>query len=513
MRGTQLQRWFTLASAITLTGLASLAHADPFVDKVNELYKPVPADRRSETLLFPALAKSTEAPAVVRGRLNAALLPASRPSFKDAAAWAQAEPQKAVLAALAKATTEQDWKKAFALAQPYGFDGVDPDLVTAGLYTELGDPPTLLGAQFLYMRFMDRLESLAHVEATRLAADGKTKEALDVLFHLLLVGRQMVDRAFLAEKRWGTASMVLTLERMRDIAYTDAKAATPSLNADHLRDLIARIRDRAGILGVDRIDLPRADRLGAEQMIARVFTPGGGPRPEAFAPVLGRARSAERPLRVWSETGRWEVLGRMHAGEADTKRQLDALFIDWQRRWSLPPSDPALRLTSEYEKLDRVRFAAVDQLVGQVGSLFGDRLHLQAEIAATRTALGLAGFVLLNKTFPPSISAIRPALINQLDSDPFERDKRIPEMFIPGRRANDTTKTHDISIFPGGGQPNFSVTVSDDTFVVYLVGPDGSPNGARRATQMVDDPRGDYLVWPPVLSLLRAHLSDTNKLP
>jgi hypothetical protein len=513
MLRTWIRNGAVVSALSVLAALAGQAQADPFVNRVNDLYKPIQADRRSDTTLFPLLVKMTPPPAAVRRAMDAALLPASRPAFKDAAAWATAEPQKAVLAALEKVTSEQDWKKAFAIAQPYGFDGVDPDLVTAGAYSELGDPPTLLGASFGHIRFLDRAEALAHVEATRLAAEGKGKEALDVLFRLLLIGRQMADRAFLTEKQWGFRCMNLALERMRDVAYTDTLAATPGLNADHLREAVARLVDRAGILGTERLDLPRGDRIGAEQMIARVFSPGGGPREESFAPVLGRARATDRPLRLFSETGRWAVLGRLHAGEADTKRQLDALFNDWNRRWALPPFDSALRLTSEFDKMDRVRFAALDQFVAGVGGMFDERTHLRAELAATRVGLALAGFVVLNKTFPPSIAAIRPAFINRIDSDPFEREGRVPEMFVPGRRANDTTKTHEVTVFPADGQSPFAATLTDRTFVLYLCGPDGAPNGARRATQMVSDPRGDYLAWPPVLSLMRQRLADENKLP
>ena len=497
--------WVWAASA-ALSATAP-AWADKFLDEANALFKSIQADRRSDTALFPLLAKLTEPPAPVRRAADAALLAAGRPGFSDAAAWAQADPQKAALAGLAKVTSERDWKKSFAIGQPYGFEGVDPDLVTAGVYTELGDPPTLLGAQFNYLRFLDRLESLAHVEATRLAAAGDAKAALDVLFNLAVLGRQVADRSFLTEKQWGLRCTLLALQRLRDVTYVDGLRDTPSLNADHLRDVIARLKDRAGIFGTERLELPRGQKIGAEQMLARVFGPDGTPRADAFATVLGRARSAERPLRLFSETARWSVQARTHAGEPDVRRALDALFADWRRRWELPPFDPSLGLPSEYAKLDKVRFAALEQLVGNLGELFDVRRQLIAEIRGTRTALGVAGFRRLNKDFPPALTAIRPALVDQIEGDPFERSGKPPVYFVPGKRPNDTGTTHEIAVFPGEGQPNFSVVVSNDTFVLFFTGPDGAPNGARRATQTVEDPRGDYLIWPPVLSLLREHLN------
>ena len=59
-----------------------------------------------------------------------------------------------------------------AFGQLYGVEGVDIEMIAAGLYTDLGDPPTLAGARIGYMPMLDRLAILVNVEATRLAAEG-----------------------------------------------------------------------------------------------------------------------------------------------------------------------------------------------------------------------------------------------------------------------------------------------------------------------------------------------------
>jgi hypothetical protein len=497
---------------VVLAGSAS-AWADEFIDKANALYKTIQADRRSDTVLLPLLVKTAPAPESVRRPMSAALLPADRPAFKDALAWARAEPQKAVLDALKKVTSESDWKKVFGFAQPYGFEGVDPDLVIAQAYTDLGDPPSLSSARVGYMPLLDRLASLAQVEATALLSEGKGKDALDLMERWVFFARQMCERQLLSEKVWAYKAMAMGLSRMRDLAFVDSRSETPSINADHLREMINKLKDKGGVIGTDRLELPMADRLGVEQALARLFTKGGGPNVEAFSAAMGRARSVERPLRLFSESAKWDVLSKMHADEPATRAQLEALFRDWSRRWSLSPFDRSLRIPSEYARMDKVKFAALDALLGDIGQLFDLRTLVQAEVVGTRMGLAVAGFKAANKVFPPGLSSARPALVSSIDPDPFEKSGKPPEMFIPGKRPSDKSNTQEILVFPGDGQPNFSATVSDDTFVLYLVGPDGNPAAVRRATQMTEDERGDYLVWPPVLSLLRKHLIETSAIP
>ena len=48
----------------------------------------------------------------------------------------------------------------------------DPEMVMAKMYSELGDPPLLLGAEFLYLPKVEQLFSLLQIEATRLQSTG-----------------------------------------------------------------------------------------------------------------------------------------------------------------------------------------------------------------------------------------------------------------------------------------------------------------------------------------------------
>jgi hypothetical protein len=71
---------------------------------------------------------------------------------------------------------------------------------------------------------------------------------------------------------------------------------------------------------------------------------------------------------------------------------------------------------------------------------------------------------------------------------------------------------YEIHVYPGAPYPNFSVKFRDEVFILYSAGPDESRSMVKDATQ--DDPKleGDYLLWPPVPSLLRKHLIQKNLL-
>ena len=505
-----------LGLALAGVPLEGAARADDLLDKVNAPYRTIQQSKRSDLVLLPLLVKTTPAPAGVANAFNAALLPATSAAFKDAAAWAAADPQKALLPALGTVAAEKDWKKAYAFGQPYGFEGVDPDLVIAGAYTDLGDPATISAARHLYMPLLDRLQSLVHVEATRLAADGKGDEALKLLTDMVLFGRQMCDRAFLVEQRWGYAAMMLALHRMRDVAYGDARSADPRLKPEAMRDQLDRLIDRGKVIGSERLSLPHGDGLGAEQMLGRIYVRGAGPNAATYGRTLARVGARERPLRLFSEAARWDVMAAASAGDADTRQTLTGLLADWQKRWQLPPSDPILQTATAYSVLDKVRFAALDATLGDTSVLFSMRRQMLVELAGTRTSLAMHGFWRANKSFPRDVAAVRPAFIDRLDSDPFGKDNKPLGFFVPMRdttRPGSEPKPHEIRVAAGEPFPSFSVALNDENFVIYSVGPDGVANLCRVAGQMSEDRGSDYLIWPPVLSLSRQHLAETNKLP
>lgn len=524
---------FRLSLAAFVLALAFLpmpARADDFVDRVNAFYATIRPERRSDVVFLPAIAAMTPPPEAASTPRKAMLLPAGSAAWSAAEAWAAAPPQQAVIAALDRITAEEDPHEAMAFGQPYGVEALatSPEgiaLIRAGLYTELGDPPMLAAARFLYLPALDRVACLVHVEATRRAAAGKVAESLDLLVDWVFFCRQMMDREFFREVRWAMTTMVAGLERLRDIMYVDFRSGSPGLSSSRLAEVLDRIREEGGYLQIARNILPRGDCMAAEQVVTRTFVARGGPDPATFPTTMARLTSTEHPLRLFSESARWKTLVALSADWLDTTEQLRRVCNDWETRWTLNYFDPILAVPSAHERLNRVRYAALDAALPDMGVLFTERQVIDAQLVGTRNALGLVAFYYNNRNFPLHLAAIRPTYIRDLGSDPFNNRSRdvqgkpTLEFFVPIRDTRDrfgprdTPRPHEINVFTPGGEFNFKTRVGEDQFILYSVGPNGAKEWAENATGTpVRDSIGDLLLWPPAVSLYREELQRTGRL-
>lgn len=503
------------------------ARADEFVDRVNALYADVRDSRRSDPIILAALVGLEDAPAILASQRDAALYPASGAAWSEIAEWATAPSQAAVLEALARITEEQDYRRAMVFAQPYGADplGGDPvqrGFIAAGLYTEIGDPPLLAAAQHHYLHEFDHLARLAQAEATRRLAEGDPAGALDVMADLVQFGRQILDREFHEEKQWAFRTMILAAERMRDIAFNDSRTDA-LLTPEQLTDAIGRVLDERGPISTDRIRLPKGDFIAAEQLIATVMEPRGRIREEVFASTMARLESTERPLRLFGEAARWREASQTHTDWSGANQILEALRGDFDFRWELGPFDRLMAqeftvegvLASPYM---RDSIAVVSRSVPDMRDLFTYRQILRTELLGTQNALGLAAFHAQNHRYPLDLSGIRPRYIKDVGIDPFDPsvvEGRQPPLtfFVPVRDTRDrytgraTVPPHEISILVDDA-PNVSILLREDQFVLYSVGADGSGQWADEVQNTHDAPPGrDYLLWPPVLSVVRDTLT------
>jgi hypothetical protein len=502
---------------VLLVSITAPALADEFVRKVNADYAKVQPSRRTETILFPVMSKMEAPPKGLERPLDAAMLPPTGSAWSAAETWANAKPQRDMLDAIKKVTEVEQWKDAFALAQPYGADAADPDQVIEGLFTDLGDPPLLGAADFKYLPRWRTVEVLLHIEATRLQKDGKPLEALDLMVRNLWLGRQMADRVMFREAATGYAQMMLALQRLRDVAFVDSRLESPLLTPENVRDIGRRLREPQGLLGIDRLLMPQGDRIAAEQLISKTMLPGAGANPDTFSPVLAAITSRGRPLRLFSETARWDALRSLHADTNQTAARLRIVYDDYTRRWALNYHDPALRTPYDYTRTDRTRFSSMDVFVRDISQLFRDRHLLRVEAEGTRNSLALYGYRLQNRRSAPSLAALRPTYLQNLELDVYDpRRAATLSYFVPMTRAvaNAQPRPHEMQVFPellDNRYQQFQISLRDDTFVLYSAGPDGSANGAVRATQTTEDSRGDYVLWPPMLSLVRKNLDDQGR--
>ena len=519
-----------LLALLVVTGLASLARADEFVDRVNALYADVRADRRSDPIILAALADLAETPAFLKSQRDAALYPSSGPAWGQAESWATASSQVALLEALDSITKEQDPRRMLVFAQPYGLaelgsDSAQIEFIQAGLYTDLGDPPLLAAAQHLYLKQFDHLARLVHVEATRRLAEGDPAGSLDVLADLIQFGRQILDREFHAEKMWAITTMSLASERMRDVAYNDMRSGG-KLTPAQLTESIERLVDDRGPISIGRIRLPKGDFIAAEQLIATVMERRGSIRTELFASTMARLESTERPLRLFGEAARWRDAAQSHVNWTGANQMLEALRGDFEFRWTLSPFDPLMAQAFTIESVlensfARDRLAVVSRSIPDMRELFAQRQILRTEILGTQNALGLAAFHAQNQRYPLDLSGIRPQYIKDVGIDPFNpsvAEGRQPPLvfFVPVRDTADrfanqpNTPPHVISILVPDA-PNVSISLRADQFVLFSVGADGSGQWADEAQNTYNAPPGrDYLIWPPVMSVVRDTLRDSG---
>lgn len=493
--------------------IAGLAIADEFTDRLNAPFRSVADDQRAENVLMPALANMEEPPSVLAGRADRVLLltPQS-PAWGAARDWATAEPQQAALEALATIAEEENPRRMMQFALPYGINGVNTSWVRQGLHGELGDPPTISAAQLGYLDRMQWLESLVHIEATRLASEGEIVRAMEMVFDMAVLGRMMADRMLAEEVIWGMNAMRTAALRLRDLAYVDSKTQN-TLTTEDLTAIIERIDMRRGLFRLDRIRMPIGDQIGAEQMARRIFSGSGQPDPSMFPTAMAELAATDRPLRLFSESGRWQEVGEAHASRDQTEQAIRGAYNDWSLRWSADPFDPQFRSPSAYDRLDPSSLAVVRELVPDIDELFVLRRELETELVGTRVALAVRALVIRTGTMPTSLALTRPVYIDELGSDPYNANRRAgnqPELqyFVPVR---DTvgSELHSMNVIPAE-RTNFRVALGDEQFVVYSVGGNEFDDRAVIVSDSGLERTGDYLIWPPVLGLLREHLQITG---
>lgn len=518
-------------AAVAVGSLAAPAHADEFVDRLNAQFKDVRESRRSDPVILSALADLTPPPAGVDRPRAAALRPPSGATWAAAEAWATAPGQVAVLEAIDRITDEDDIRRAMVFAQAYGLAELGSSaeqiaFIEAGLYTDLGDPALLSAARHLYLDRFEQAACLVHVEATRRLASGDPAGAMDVLADWVYFGRQIADREFHAEKAWAFGTMILAVERIRDVAYMDFRGGQ-ALTGEQVTRVIERLADERGPMSIDRIKMPMGDFIGAEQLIASVMTPRGSVRSELFAPTMARLASTKRPLRLFGEAARWEQIAGNHVDWFVATDALALLQSDYEFRWSRSTFDPllaqppAVKRFSDRE-LVRDMYAVVTRSVPDMRDLFTSRLLLRTELIGTRDALGLVGFRAENNAYPLDLSAIRPRFVPELEIDPFNpsvAEGRQPplEFFVPIRDTKDrfpqrsTVPPHEISVIVPDA-PNVAILLKDDQFVLFSTGPDGAADWADEVQNTPDAPSGrDYLLWPPMLSIVRETLTQAGR--
>lgn len=493
---------------VTLAMPARGADDAAFVQRVNAIYegrdRTVPAELRADQIVLTAVAGMAEAPEGARTALHAALATPASGSWSGLEAWAIAPEQQGAIEALRKAGEPG---KRFAYLQPYGAGAVDGTLRSKGLYTELGEPPILAAARFDHLRGLDRLGTLVQIEATRLGEMGKGADALTLMVAWTHFSRLLADREFAPEVRWGLRNMVIGLERTLDVAHEYGSQMTDVQVGAAIESLSERN------LSLDRLRLPRGERIAGEQILARAFVERGGASPSGFGSTMALVTSSERPLLQFGESARWQDAASAHAGTFDTTDQLAGVFKDFELRWGLRPDDRILTTKSEFQKMDSVKYSAVARVSDAFPSLFVARQRVLAEAAGARMALAAEAFRIRHKTFPVALSASRPAYIKAVEKDTFSRKGEEFHYFVPirdqPRAPRELPKPHEIRV--GGAdiaqqKPVVPDDITDDSLrtVIEAVSPPGT--ALQKYGQAIKEAGFDRT---KIGTIMQAYFSDT----
>lgn len=433
-----------VAAWVGVSAPAAGADDAAFVQRVNAIYegrdRAVTGELRADQIVLSAVAAMQASPEGASPALRAALATPKSSDWGELEGWAAAAEQQAAIGALRKAGEPG---KRMSYLQPYG-SGVDGELRAKGLFTDLGEPPILAAARFGHLKGLDRLCALVQVEATRLGETGKASEALTLTVAWTHFSRLLADREFSDEMRWGLRNMTIGLERTLDIVRTYGDQLTDAQVGAAIESLSERN------LSLDRLRLPRGERIAGEQILARAFVERGGASDSGFGSTMALVTSSERPLLQFGEAARWQAAASGHAGTFDTTDQLAGVFKDFELRWGLRPDDRILKSASEFERMDANRYAAVARVSEGFPTLFGARQQVITEAAGTRMALAAAAFKIRHGTFAVALSAARPAYIKTVEKDPYVPAGAEFHYFVPirdqPRGARDLPKPHVVRV-------------------------------------------------------------------
>lgn len=519
----------------------AFAQTDEFVAKLNNRYSDtLSAERRSDLIILPLVAKMRPPPPNVADLKKAELIPADHPGFAACRVWAEEAEQQAIIRAVSIVGNQEKAKNTFVWGLRYGLDRVPLELIEANLYTDLGDPPTLASARHLWIPAMDQVAVLVNIEATRLASDGKVSEAISMLLNWVILCRQIAEREFFAESKWGLFQIVQAFERVRDVAHTDLMG----VRALDLKLVPAQVSALALLspFDVSRMAMPVGDTIAAEQLNARLFDlslPKQPAIPDVFAPTMARIVNMEMPLRRLTEAGRWRTLAQDQADGWDTRDAIKLVHEDFAIRWSLPWFDRIHYVQCEFDKV-QPQFSVLIESMHDIYEIFWLREQCRVEMIGTQVALAIVAEAIAAKSLPLDLSGARPQWITKLPGDPLQKtlqdnseggststiNKRetgqrgILKYFVPMRRTlgaskKEAPKPHAMEILHDGSP--FTRKFDDTEMILYSVGMDNSDNSARRIQNALMDSKSkkpiqdtDYLIWPPVLSMYRKNLRDAE---
>lgn len=458
-----------------------LSSIDTVIRKLNE-HSTIKGREESKSykILFDAYLKLSKPPMAVGSSFNQNTIHNKMKlplSWSAVSGWAESN------SAMAQAIIDSRNKNIIGL--PYGKDKVDAAYRQAGIYIDFVPDSQLGEINFEYFNALDTISAFATAEVYRRMEVGQVEEALELAMAHIFVLRQFCDRDFLKEKFNCLAMLSSSLRNLRDVFYVyRSKISTDQFRNISLRQIPFLRPDRS------RLFMPEADRTVSEARIRMVFDEGSGRAdPELFASTFAVIQSRGEPLIRFGASKRWKIVAEVHGALPASLERLQLIYDDWWRRWRIEEYDSILEVETEFDRCNRVRYAAVIYSMADIESLFSIRNHLIAEVNGTAMAAGLCGYYSTFDTYPRESRMIYAVSVRKRsDSDPHDFDLEPFKYRLTGvREAIDT--------------PSGRIWIEPDSALLYSRGQDHTDD--RASTHTDDGTLGDVVIWPPVKALLR----------
>lgn len=431
---------------------------------------------KSYTVLFDAYLDLSDPPWPVGASFNLAVIHPKMNNWDRVAGWAESNPK------MAEAILQAKERRIVGL--PYGRAGVPQQYISAGLVADVAAEGTLRRNEFPYLDALETMSAFAWAEVYRLLEAGQIAEGLDLATAHVAVVRQFCDREFLVEKRHSIGLLNDALANMRDIFYV----YRDKISADQFREIAV---SEIPFLRPDRnaLFMPEGDRIVSEALIKEVFDSRGRADREKFPVTFAELQAEDEPLTRFGAARRWAMIAEVHDSLDASLERLTLVYDDWWRRWRVQEYDPILEIPTQFERTNRIRYAAVIASMQDIEQLFDMRKELIVSVNGTAVAAGLCAYERTFGNFPRDHKLTYAQFVRKIsDADPYDRGYDHLRYTMVDRRHSIDTPYGRVWVEPGNG-------------ILYSRGQNHSDN--RAAVHTYDGINGDIVVWPPVRALAR----------
>lgn len=434
-------------------------------------------DSKSYRIIFDAYLDLSKPPFPIGEGFSQSTIHAKMKDWARVSSWAESNQH------MVKAILQAQNKNIVGL--PYGRENVDSVYRDSNIFVDIGVDGQLRNIDFNYFEALETISAFATAEIYRHMEAKRVDEALDLAMAHIYVLRQFCDRDFLKEKNRSIKMLSMAMANLRDVFYV----YLDQIDNEQFRNIAVL---ELPFLRPDRnrLLMPEADRVVSEARIRDVFEESTGQAmPDRFTAAFAGIQAENKPLMRFGAARRWEIVALIHGSLDSSLNRLKLIYDDWWRRWRVQAFDPILDVPTQFSRCNPIRYAAVLYTMEDIGSIYGIRNQLIAEINGTAMAAGLCGYMSKFKTYPRDQSMVYAVSVRKrTDLDPHDLEFSTFKYRRANSRQSIDTAWGRIWVEAGGG-------------ILYSRGQDHRDD--RAETHVEDGESGDVVLWPPIKAVLR----------